>query len=133
MMSTATKHKPPSRIRYEQSHPIISCRVSKEFYDNLVRAKNQEGNSFTDILKLGLGKIENMNKKLAEAKKKDFNEGYLKGRTEAESQHKVIYHCNNCKKPMVIASPEEKKAIDEYMSSRWHHGECPKPKIGRIP
>jgi len=28
-------HKPPSRIKYEQSHPTVSVRVDRKLYDEL--------------------------------------------------------------------------------------------------
>jgi predicted DNA-binding protein len=48
------KYKSPGRARYEQSHPVISARVSKELYDKLKEIKGETGKSFADILKEGL-------------------------------------------------------------------------------
>ena len=44
---------PPSRIKYENNHPTVSCRVSKEIYDRLTESKKLDGKSFADILKIG--------------------------------------------------------------------------------
>jgi hypothetical protein len=46
--------KTPSRIKYEQSHPTVSFRVSREFYDRLQAVKEAEGRSYTDALKVGV-------------------------------------------------------------------------------
>lgn len=74
-MAKATKKKsPPSKIKYEQGHSTVSCRVSRDFYDRLLKAK-AEGNSFSDILKLGLGELEVRIKKLEEARKQGWDEG----------------------------------------------------------
>jgi hypothetical protein len=132
-MAKTASHIPPSRVRYENSHPTVSCRVSREFYNSLVNAKTRENKSFADILKLGLGKIENADKKLREANDKSFSEGYERGMSDAEDYYKVIYHCRRCGKEMVVINQEEKKAVDSYMSSGWGHTECPRTKSNRIP
>jgi hypothetical protein len=53
--SRAASRKPPSRVKYERSHPTISCRVSLEIYGLLDEARQDEGWSFADLLKAGLG------------------------------------------------------------------------------
>jgi hypothetical protein len=126
-------HKPPSRVRYEKNNPTVSCRVSKELYDNLDRVKKREGKSFTDILKLGLGEIEDIEEKVNNARTNGFNKGYQKGYAEAESMFKVTFRCNNCHQIIVVDDAAEKKAIDTYMSTTWTHQECPKPVVNRIP
>ena len=60
---TKDKKKPPSRLRYEQSHPTISCRLPREIYDRLQEMRQQEGGSFTDILKIGLEILQSKTKK----------------------------------------------------------------------
>lgn len=123
-MARAKKHKAPSRIKYEQSHPTVTCRVSKDIHDRLVKAK-VEGNSFTDILKLGLGILEVRVKKLGEAKKQGWDEGYKKGFADAKLRYKVIYHCSVCRHIIEVISKEEKNAISEYMQVQgWAHAEC---------
>ena len=52
------KKKSPSRIKYEQRHPTVSFRVTKELYDRLQAVKEAEGLSNTDILKVGVGLLE---------------------------------------------------------------------------
>ncbi len=53
-MKKSGKKKPPSRVRYEESHPTVSCRVPWEVYDRLYEVMEEEGKSFADILKIGL-------------------------------------------------------------------------------
>jgi predicted CopG family antitoxin len=118
---TKDRRKPPSRIRYEESHPTISCRVAKEIYDRLQDIKKGEGRSFSDILKTGLGMLE------AEAEKEDkaYSEGYKKGYKKAEQKFKVTYACSVCGKIMSLTSEEEKQAAGEYMKEQgWHYDEC---------
>ena len=123
------KRQPPSRIRYELSHPIISCRVSREIYDRLVEAKEAEDKSFADILKIGLGKQEVQSKEILEAKTQGVDEGYKKGYAEAELRYKVNYKCSKCGQAVEVTSENSKKAISGFMREKgWAHKECPQPK-----
>ena len=124
-MAKITKRKAPSRIKYEQGHPTVSCRVPREIYDRLCEAKEVEGNSFADILKLGLGKLEVRVKKLGEDRKQGWDEGYKKGFADAKLRYKVSYRCSVCGQLMEVTSTKEKEAISEYMRERgWAHMEC---------
>jgi hypothetical protein len=132
-MAKKVTHKPPSRERYEKSHPTVSCRVPKELYDQLARTKNREGKSFTDILKLGLGEIEDKKEELKITRKNGFDEGYTKGYAEAESLYKVIYHCRKCNQVIAVTSDLQKESIDLYMSTKWGHSRCPAPVVNHFP
>ena len=126
-MAKISKHKAPSRIKYERDHPTVSCRVSRDIYDRLVEAK-AEGNSFADILKLGLGKLEVQLKKVGEARKQGWDEGYKKGYADAALRYKVSYPCSICGQIIEVTTPQEKQAINECMRQRgWAHETC----IGR--
>ena len=46
---------PPSRTRYQQSHPTVSLRVDLDLYDRLKGLKEQAGLSVADVLRVGLG------------------------------------------------------------------------------
>ena len=49
---------PPSRERYQQSHPTVSLRVDLDLYTQLKGLKDQAGLSVADVLKVGLEKSE---------------------------------------------------------------------------
>ena len=49
---------PPSRRRYEASHPTVSFRVDLDLYAELKALKQTSNLSVADILKVGLGKCE---------------------------------------------------------------------------
>ena len=57
-MAKGNSKKTPSRVKYEQNHPTVSFRVSKELYDMLQAVKKAEGKSNTDVLKAGVGLLE---------------------------------------------------------------------------
>ena len=84
-MSRVKKRKSPSRIRYEESHPTISCRVTQELYDKLKAIKEQDGQSFADILKVGLGILELDTEKAEKMRQQGHQKGYKAGYAEASS------------------------------------------------
>ena len=88
------KRKAPSRVRYEQGHPTVSCRLPREVYDKLRAVMDAEDKSFADILKIGLGILKVQLKEEVEVRKKGHVEGYRKGYAEAERLYKVTYPCS---------------------------------------
>ncbi len=124
-MAKATKKKAPSRIRYEASHPTVTCRVSKEIYDRLEAVKKAEGKSFADVLKIGLNIVEPLIKKAKEARDLGWDEGFQGGYSEAERLYKVTYSCSVCGEMVELTDEEEKKAAAAYMTEAGgRHSEC---------
>ena len=120
------RKKPASRIRYEQNHPVVSSRVSKELYNSLQVVKKMEGKSFTDILKVGLGLLEVKMHKEEEIRKEGYDAGYNDGFRQAEHLYKIACPCSKCGKMMAVTSDNAKKAIRKFMiEHRWGHAECP--------
>jgi len=115
------KRKTPSRVRYEESNPTVSCRVPKKIYDRLQEIKLKQGKSFADILKIGLGILQLKARKEENAYSKGYNDGYRR----AELEFKVTYACNVCGKLIVVSTRTEKEAIKQYMEEHsWGHREC---------
>lgn len=71
------KHKPPSRKRYEESHPTVSARVSRELKEKLNETIEKTGKSYADILKEGLGVQKPITKK---AYGRGYKAGYNAGK-----------------------------------------------------
>jgi len=125
MAKIIKKKKAPSRVRYEQAHPTVSCRVAKELHDRLQAVKKAESKSFTDILKIGLGILEVQVKDEGEVRKKGHAEGYRKGYTEAEGLYKVTFPCSVCGKSIELTTREAKQAVTGYMRAHgWGHAAC---------
>ena len=125
MKRNRPRSKAPSRVKYEQENPVVSCRVPKELYERLWRAKQADGRSFADILKIGLGILEVKAKTEQEARQQGFEEGFGEGYDYAERRYKVTYRCSVCRKVMEVTEEDEKKAIEQYMREQgWGHGEC---------
>jgi len=117
--------KPPSRVRYEQGHPTVSCRVPREIYGRLKAVMEAKGQSFSDVLKVGLGLLEVQAKQEAEVRKQGYAAGYRNGCAVGERLYKVTYPCSVCRKTLAVTNEEEKEAISEYMQEQgWGHGAC---------
>lgn len=124
-MARVTKKKAPSRVRYEETHPVVSYRTSKEINDRIKALKEADGKSFTDIVKLGLGIAERQSKKATQIRQESWRAGYKKGYAKAELLYKVTYHCSICGDTMVVTEENEKEAIAGYMQKAgWQHSEC---------
>jgi len=120
-MAKAKQHKYPSRVKYESEHPVVSCRVPRELYDLMVKAKEVEGRSFTDLLELGLKIHQVQSSNISEARQ----DGYRKGYAEAETLYKVTYACSVCGEAALITSEEAKKRAGEHMTAEgWGHQGC---------
>lgn len=109
-----SRRKPPSRIKYEEKHPVVSIRLPRETYDDLMKFKGQSGYGLADIIQATL------NKQAIEVEM-----AYWRGIEVAEKKLKVTYRCSVCGKLIVVDSEEEKKAIGAYMSENgWGHVDC---------
>ena len=124
-MSKTLKRKAPSRAKYEQAHPTVSCRVERELYERLQAAKETEGKSFADILKAGLGALEVKIAKEEEVWERGYDQGYKKGCADAQAKYAVYYPCSVCGGMLTVSSEEERQAIKSCMKERgWGHGSC---------
>jgi len=108
-------HKPPSRIRYEQTHPVLGVRVDRALYDRLTELKTKSNMSFAALIKQALGVLES-----------SFGEAYERGYAEAEKEHCLTYPCCICGGEIVITREGKSyEAIREYMRQHgWGHSEC---------
>ena len=124
MKMTRKKGEPPSRIRYESTHPTIACRVSREIYDRLQEVR-LEGLSLTDIMKTGLEMLEPKIQKVQQARNGGYEAGYREGYQQAEQRYKVIYPCRICGQSIEIKSDKEKQSAATYMRGHgWAHTTC---------
>jgi hypothetical protein len=120
--------KSPSRIKYEQNNPVVSFRISKELYDSLQKAKEKQGMSYTDILRVGLGLITPTIRSEEKIKLQAYDKGWEQGNEMALEAFAITYPCKKCKKEMIVDTEEEKKAIREFLFAQgWHHGDCNNP------
>ena len=125
-MASTRKNKsqpPPSRRRYEESHPGISARVSREVYDAVVALKRSQGLSFSDLILIGLGKAK---PDLDAAWEKGTEWGHEIGYEAGQIEFEVTYWCNACgRRHLSITSDEEKDEAAKMMfRAGWHDLDC---------
>ena len=91
MVNTHGKRRPtpPSRQRYESSHPTVSVRVDPGLYGELKALKEKAGLSVADILKVGMERCEPL---VGEA----FRNGFMGGLAEA---YEAV--CEDCEDQLV--------------------------------
>ena len=104
------KHKPPSRIKYDSSHPTVCCRVSRGLYDKLTEVRENDGKSFVDILREGLGVQKSGSTKSRE-------EGFAAGKVAA-LKWVALGRCSQCgkSKQWDLTNPTELKELNEIIN-----------------
>ncbi|GAH00260.1 unnamed protein product [marine sediment metagenome] len=116
-------HKPPARIRYEQSHPTVSCRLDKDTHNLLQqRLEDLGGVSFADFVKESLGLLQLKMPDVEEIKEIASGEGY----NQATEEYQIWYYCAVCRKRIdVEPNSDSHKAIIGYMKEHgWAHASC---------
>jgi len=116
-------HKPPARVRYEQSHPTVSCRLSKDEYDLLKLCLDDLGGvSFADFVRDSLKIVQLRVPETREIKEKARKGGYERGKKE----HQIWYYCNICKQRIdVEPNDDSHKAMISFMEEHgWGHTRC---------
>jgi len=114
-----TSHKPPARLRYEESHPTVSCRLDKNTYALLKqRLEDLGGVSFAEFVKDSLG--------LLELKMPDVKEIREKAYERAKKDYQIWYFCSVCGKRIDMSpNRDDHKAMIDYMKERrWAHASC---------
>ena len=116
-------HKPPAQVRYEQSHPTLSCRLDKDIHDLLKqRLEDLGGVSFADFVKDALGIQQAKMPDIEEIKEQAGHEGY----NQAAEDCQIWYYCAVCGKRInVEPDSDSHKAIIGYMKEHgWSHSSC---------
>ncbi len=112
---------PPSRKRYEASHPVLSFRVTREVLAQIdsLRAR---GVSRMGLLLRGLGHV--VTEQTAELER--YAEGYNKGYEEARQRFAITFRCGACGGQAEVSGDRAKQDIVTIIERRgWRHGRCP--------
>ena len=103
------KRVPPSRLRYEASHPVVSFRISKEDRDMLADICRKSNKSLARVVKEALGKI-----------KLEVDSAYKKGYEKGFGRIKL--YCKDCEKPIIINTQKDddtqRRIWDAYRDMR---------------
>jgi len=116
-------HKPPAQVRYEQSHPTVSFRLSRDVYDLLKqRLEDLGGISFADFVKDSLGLLQLKMPDIKEIKETAWGDGYAQAVEDCE----IWYFCNVCGERMEMSpNDDDHKAMIGYMKEHgWGHPSC---------
>jgi len=107
--------KPPSRIRYEKSHPVVSARLNMEDYKRLKEILETEGKSFAEFLREVIHK--------AHVK---YGKAYKLAYSRGRGDWQIWYYCDVCGERINInPNGGSHKALIEYMKEGgWGHAEC---------
>lgn len=118
MKKNNKKQPPPSRGRYEASHPTVSARIPLATREKLLSNLESLGMSLSEALKHLAGELEVKAKPIEEAR----NEGFQR----AKNLYMVTFACSQCGKPISIVETKTKAEVARYMSERgWKHSKCP--------
>jgi hypothetical protein len=112
-------HKPPARVRYEESHPTVSCRLDRDTYALLKqRLEDLGGVSFADFVKDSLGVLQ--------LKMPDVKEIREKAYDQAKKDYQIWYFCNICGKKIDMSpNGDDHKTMIGYMKEHgWRHTSC---------
>ena len=125
------KHKSPSRIRYEKTHPVVSFRVKDEWKNEFKTFLQEQNLSIGDFFRISYGK---QKANYQEAHDQGFDEGFKIGYNEGKTEGyklgmndwAIWCYCWKCLKPIFIKpnSDAHKKMIDA-MSGHLGHMQCP--------
>lgn len=133
-MSRKTRHKPPSRVRYEKEHPTLSARIPRALYDRIVALCRQQEKSFAVFLREAL-------ERRADVEEDEFIRAYVAAAEEGAARFGVTYRCCGCRKPITV-STEAEKTVARTALRFWGHSDCqgtspdsqrPVFRLGRLP
>jgi len=108
------KQPPPSKIKYDKSHPTISIRVSQDLKKQLDEIKEMSDKSVGDILREAVG-VQSISIKNA----------WKRGLSYGKGIYGVWYKCSVCGGNILIESADAKKDAAKLMrEAGWRHGGC---------
>ena len=108
------KHQPPTKIKYDKKHPIVSIRVTQELKNQLDEIKEMSDKSVGDVLREAVG-----------VQKLSVKSAFMQGYNKAKKTYGIWYKCSVCGGDILLESDEEQKAAAKYMREHgWHHGKC---------
>jgi len=114
-----SKHKPPSRIRYERKNPVVSFRTKKEWKDEFMQFLKNSEQSIGDFFRIAFKKQKANYKR---AKTRGYNNGY----NQAKIDWQIKIPCNYCQEDICLyPNSAWHDFIKEYIKkSNWAHKRC---------
>jgi hypothetical protein len=109
-------HVPPAKKRYDEKHPTVSFRVSREGYDRLKETLNKQGKTIGQFFREAL-----------EIEERNYKEAYWRGFREARERYAIYTICLSCYEPIAIDNEELKEEITARVEQICLHHGCPLP------
>ena len=88
MATRKKRHKPPSRVRYEQAHPTVALRLTLELKERLKQHLEARGISAATFVKEALGAHPIDTVDLAKVRRQEYETGYREGYEDGWERHK---------------------------------------------
>ena len=92
-----SRHKPPSRIRYEKNNPVVSFRTKKEWYNEFKAFLEEQGWNIGDFFRVAFKKQKT---NYIEAHRLGYNkghkEGYKEGYEKGKKDWRIWLFCKTC-------------------------------------
>jgi predicted RNA-binding Zn-ribbon protein involved in translation (DUF1610 family) len=121
MQKAMSTSKPPSRLRYEASHPTVTVRLSAEVHERLLKLRQTTGKSVADILREAVG-----------VQEASAGSAYDRGYQAAKALYAVTWKCPVCGKDVTARAEKSKKLAGEYLAQLGgKHSECAR-KTGQV-
>ncbi len=130
------KHRPPSRVKYDEAHPVIAVHLDRETYDAALKLRETTGKSFGQLVRESLGLVvgeyatiqtradsEGFQRGLEQGRAEGRPEGYVEGRLSCGI---VDRECSHCHGHLVAQLHANSKPIEDgaAQGSSWVHDEC---------
>jgi len=77
------RRKSPSRQRYEDDHPVIAIRITRELYQRLDESRRERGMNWADLVRLGLKQEQALKQALHKAYEGGYSDGYNQRQLDA--------------------------------------------------
>lgn len=150
-----SKHRPPSRIKYEKNNPVFSVRIPQAWDDTIEKIRQETGLSKKMVFGLMLEKLigkyeaakkqgydEGFNKAFEGAKKIEYHDAYLKGKQEGsndgynkgydegykvgKAEYLIEVPCARCHKPLILThNTPEYPTFKKWAQVCLFHRYCP--------
>jgi hypothetical protein len=106
-------HVPPAKKRYDEKHPTVSFRASREHYDRLKGVLNKQGKTIGQFFRESL-----------EIEERNYSEAYWRGYRKAKERYAVYATCMSCGEPIAIDDQQMKEDIYLSILEICLHREC---------
>ena len=121
-MATTTR-KSPAPIRYEETHPTVSSRLSRDVHDLLEeRPEKLGGVSFANFVKDSLGLLQLRMPDIDGIRERAWEEGF----NQALEITEIWYFCSVCRiRTDIEPNSDSHRAMMRYMEEHsWGHASC---------